>query len=176
MEVVKPGGQSFFLVSGTSFEILAGQFQRVTEKVVCVKDGLKLYVWDPSEVPQGLRKENTRLDNISTVTHYNYRSMVDESLYTFFDMNVDQWLCSNRSISLSVDQNKNSIILPTIEKIAVPRHTFGSNRRELKTSTFIRTDNTLTATDADVLIDRVITINRKQGASMKKKTISIFTR
>lgn len=85
MERVCPTGQTFSLINKSSFETLAGQFQRQTSKIICVKDGIDLLIFDnTSSIPVDLKKESVKHQQITGITEYSYRSTENESLYTFF--------------------------------------------------------------------------------------------
>jgi len=111
VERINGSNQCFFLISGSSYEILAGQFQKLTDRIVCVKDGCQLNIYNSgSQIPQYLSRSYLRHDDITNVTRYSYRSITDESLYTFFDHRVDTWLISNRRGDLTltiIDQGLN---------------------------------------------------------------------
>lgn len=105
MERINLGGTTLFFMDKSSYEFLAGQFQKFTDKIFCVKNGCELRVFKhSSEIPDRLKRSYTKYDEITNITRYNYRSLVDDSLYTFFDHRVDTWLtCSRRGeLKLSV--------------------------------------------------------------------------
>ena len=194
MEKLNIQSQQFSIINKSTFEVLAAQFQPFTNKIICVKDGVDLFLWNPDEIPENLKRERQRIEPNTSIIHYSYRSAVDDSLYTFFNSDIDKWLLSNRTMKPSIAQPpiqqppvSQSIISqqlffrspPTIERestwntINPPTFSIGSNRKELKSSTVIR-DNTLTITESDVLVGKTITISINDTANMKKRIFSLF--
>lgn len=85
------------LVSGCTFETIAGQFQQCTTDIVCVKNGVNLLIFKSgSEIPQYLKYESCKMVTQTRVMESYFRSTVDKSLYAFFFDDVKTWLRSGR--------------------------------------------------------------------------------
>ncbi len=101
METVNGEGHRFILTNDTNFEALAGQFQRLLNKIICIKDGTYMYLFSSSaEIPPYLKYESETVQPTTGITEYYFRSTDDESLYAFFYRDVCLWLTSGRQGSL----------------------------------------------------------------------------
>lgn len=103
-------GQWFTLIDGSTFETLAGQFQTLTDKVICVKDGTDLHLFGGGDdVPPYLKYESECPQASTGVTEYCFRSVDDDSLYTFFSLEVSRWLRQGRQGELRVPLLRSSV-------------------------------------------------------------------
>ena len=112
VERVQGGNDWFILINKSSFEILAGQFQDKTDKIICVKDGTDLLVYNSGvDLPLHLRSQNIRKQALTGVVEYNYRG-ADDSLYTFFTPKVNEWLIGGRQgqLKLVVGDQRQTIL------------------------------------------------------------------
>lgn len=110
-------------VNDSLFETMVGQLQKFTHKILAIKDGTNLFIWEPKDIPPHLRRESVRPDPHSRVTEYYYRSAEDESLYVFFDPRIDRWLSSGRVGLLqfsAVQESRQQYVLPA-NSIVMPR-------------------------------------------------------
>lgn len=177
------------LINKSSFEVLAGQFQSKTDKIICVKDGVDLLIYSQgSEIPQYLRKESIRRQGLTGVTEYYYRTP-DESMYAFFDIRIHEWIMGNRQtrLDMSIGAPKMTEIARSVEQaniqnltrpIIAPTNstysvvpTWGCQNKEPVQSQPIQNADLKTVTET--LTGRVISVVIEQGAQMTVETIDI---
>lgn len=96
--------ESLALTNGSSYELVVAQLQPHTNNILCVRDGSILLIYQGGyEIPPGIKRRNGKHYPDHHVTIYNYRSVADDSLYSFFHSTVDSWLSNGRMGSLSLN-------------------------------------------------------------------------
>lgn len=96
-------GNLFTLIDGSTFETLAGQFQRLTNKIICIKDGTDFHLFNGgNEIPPYLKYESEFTQDSTGIHEYYFRSLDDNSLYAFFLPEVSRWLRQGRQGELVV--------------------------------------------------------------------------
>jgi hypothetical protein len=67
------------------FEFVAGQLQRYTDNILCVKDGCRIMVYESElSIPTTLEYRDHHLNNLTDITEYYYRCNETDDLYVFF--------------------------------------------------------------------------------------------
>lgn len=92
------------LVNEMEFESVVGQLQTSTNRILCVKDGATLYIFDPETIPPYIDLEDEGVDEHTGLPIFNFRSRSCESLYTFFLKTVSDWIRGGRAGPLSIPQ------------------------------------------------------------------------
>jgi hypothetical protein len=144
-----------YLVNKSSFEVLIGQYQQETDKILCVKDGTDLLIYnDGSEIPQYLKRVCVRTQSITSIKEYNFRS-TDDSLYVFFDAQVHDWIVNGRQGTLKLTFKGNvSTVIVTAPPAPPPR--------EIELSTA-----------SETLSGRTVNIPIEHGAAMVVERMNI---
>lgn len=84
-------------------ETLAGQFQRLSDKILVVRDGFESLCYNnSSEIPPYLKFEACRRSEVTSVEEYHYRCTTNDSAYVFFDKRVSDWLQGPKTTTLSL--------------------------------------------------------------------------
>lgn len=99
------------LVNGSSFEMLAGQFQKTVSVTLCVKDGTDLLIFTKaSSFPPNIDFESSARRKQVGITEYAFRSSDDQSLYTFFYREISDWLNGGRHGSPPLPRDSDEIL------------------------------------------------------------------
>jgi hypothetical protein len=109
--------QHVFLGQKSRLETLISQFQANTDKILCVKDGWKLLIYDSSrDFPTDLNYKNFKYNKHPNTYEYHYRSSSSDSTYVFFHPDLNTWLQSeNRSGVFRLNMVPSSLNIRTVD-------------------------------------------------------------
>lgn len=83
-----------------SFEMLVGQMQKYTNKILCIVDGCNTMFYNKnSELPKHLIFEHKQLRKKYKFYEYYYRCTTSDSLYAFFLETVHNYLKSQEEVN-----------------------------------------------------------------------------